>query len=67
MDELDRMTDKELLQRAWDELSALCGVNGRPKRWQMTIPVDYKRDSDIVFGEALRRWEYTLRNVPQEE
>lgn len=48
-------SDHELLDRAWDELSALCGSGQPLKHWQMSIPVDADEDSDILFGEVLQR------------
>jgi len=56
MERLESASDHEILDRAWDELSALCGSHQRPKPWQMSIPVDADRDSDIIFGEVLRRF-----------
>ena len=56
MDRLKAASDHEVLDRAWDELSALCGSRRTPKHWQMSIPVDADRDSDIIFGEVLRRF-----------
>ena len=53
---LEELNDEDLLERAWTELSALCGSEGRPKKWTMTIPVDADRDSDILFGEVLGRY-----------
>ena len=51
-----QFTDKELIEKGWDEISALCGSAGKPKRWTMTVPVDFNRDSDILFGEILKRF-----------
>ena len=56
MDRLNAATDHEILDRAWDELSALCGSRQPHKNWLMTIPVDADRDSAIIFGEVLRRF-----------
>ncbi len=56
MDRLKTASDHEILDRAWGELSALCGSRQTPKHWLMSIPVDADRDSDIIFGEALRRF-----------
>ena len=53
---LEALNDEDLLERAWAELSALCGSECRPKKWTMTIPVDADRDSDILFGEVLKRY-----------
>ena len=53
---LEELNDEDLLERAWTELSALCGSEGRPKKWTMTIPVDADNDSDILFGEVLGRY-----------
>ena len=57
LDNLKALSNKDLLERAWNELSALCGSNkGPPKEWTMTIPVDADRDSDVLFGEVLMRF-----------
>ena len=57
LDNLTALSNKDLLERAWNELSALCGSNkGPPKEWTMTIPVDADRDSDVLFGEVLMRF-----------
>ena len=53
---LEELPDDDLLERAWAELSALCGADGRQKKWLMTIPVDADNDSDILFGEVLTRY-----------
>lgn len=37
------------LDAARAELSALC----KGKRWQMTVPADRKRDSDLIIAAAL--------------
>ena len=55
LDRLKALSDQELLDRAWDELSALCGSHQPVKRWRMSVPVDADRDSDILFGEVLQR------------
>ena len=60
---LEALNDEDLLERAWAELSALCGSEGRPKKWTMTIPVDADRDSDILFGEVLKRYEALKREL----
>jgi len=52
---LSELSTKELLEKAWNEISALCGSRGVRKDWRMTIPVDADRDSDVLFGEVLRR------------
>ena len=56
MDALKEKSDEEVLELAWEELSKLCGSKGPPKRWTMTVPVDAERDSDIIFGEILKRF-----------
>ena len=56
LDALEALGNKELIERGWKELSALCGADSRPKRWTMTVPVDADRDSDILFGEILMRF-----------
>ena len=56
MKRLERLSDDELLEKAWAELSALCGSKGRPKEWRMTVPVDADNDSDVLFGEVLKRY-----------
>ena len=56
LERLKRLSDDELLEMAWAELSALCGAKGRPKKWRMTVPVDADNDSDILFGEVLMRY-----------
>ena len=71
MNRLEAASDHEILDRAWDELSALCGSRQAPKRWLMSIPVDADRDSDIIFGEVLRRFAnsvgYEQRKEPNYE
>ncbi len=68
LDALAVLPDDELLEKAWSEISALCGSNKGPqKRWTMSIPVNAERDSDILFGEVLRRYAALLilaENVP---
>lgn len=57
LDALEALPDSKLLEKAWAEISALCGADKGPqKRWTMSIPVDAERDSDILFGEVLRRY-----------
>lgn len=55
---LTGLTDEELVQKTEDEISALCQGS---KRWQMTVPVDFHRDSDVLFGELTRRFRDRLR------
>ena len=62
LDALEALDNKALLERARKEIKALCGSEGRPKRWTMTIPVDADRDSDILFGEVLKRFEILVGN-----
>lgn len=47
----ESLTDAEAVKLASAELSRLC----KGGRWQMTIPVDFRRDSDVIFGEVIRR------------
>jgi len=67
LERLKAASDHEMLDRAWEELSALCGSRQRPKSWQMSIPVNADRDSDIIFGEVLGRFAelvgYSLEQV----
>ena len=56
LDALEGLDNKALLERAWNEIRLLCGSDSRPKKWTMTIPVDADRDSDILFGEVLKRF-----------
>lgn len=56
LDNLEALSNKDLLERAWKEISALCGSDGKPKQWTMSIPVDADRDSDVLFGEVLMRF-----------
>ncbi len=57
LDALKALPDDELLEKAWAEISALCGSNKGPqKRWTMSVPVNAERDSDVLFGEVLRRY-----------
>ena len=53
MKRLEESSNKEILERAWAEITALCSEG---KQWRMTVPVDADRDSDILFGEALMRF-----------
>lgn len=53
---LSELTNNELLEKAWNEISALCGSKGPRKEWRMTVPVDEKNDSDVLFGEVLKRF-----------
>jgi len=52
---LSELSVEELLEKARNEISALCGSKGKRKDWRMTVPVDEERDSDVLFGEVLRR------------
>ena len=55
LDALKALPDDELLEKAWAEISALCGSNKGPqKRWTMSVPVNAERDSDVLFGEVCR-------------
>lgn len=56
MTRLRNLSNADLLERAWQELSALCGSDGPPKKWRMSIPVDADGDSDVLFGEVLTRF-----------
>jgi hypothetical protein len=56
LDDLEALSNKDLLERAHNEISALCGAEGKPKQWTMSIPVDADRDSDVLFGEVLIRF-----------
>ena len=56
MKRLEESSNDELLERAWSELSALCGSKTRPKKWRMSIPVNADKDSDVLFGEVLQRF-----------
>ena len=56
MQRLESLSNGELLERAWTELGALCGAEGKQKKWLMSIPVDADQDSDILFGEVLKRF-----------
>ena len=54
---LTDLTNDELVVRVRKELSSLCNSScSIPKRWQMTIPVGFNRDSDVLFGEMLSRF-----------
>ena len=53
MKRLEESSNKELLERAWAEITALCSGG---KQWLMTVPVDADRDSDVLFGEVLKRF-----------
>ena len=53
MKRLEESSNKEILERAWAEITALCSEG---KQWRMTIPVDADRDSDVLFGEVLKRF-----------
>jgi len=53
---LSELSAEELLEKARNEISALCGSKGKRKDWRMTIPVDDDQDSDVLFGEVLRRF-----------
>ena len=53
MKRLEESSNKEILERAWAEITALCSEG---KQWRMTIPVDADRDSDILFGDVLKRF-----------
>ena len=53
MKRLEESSNKEILERAWAEITALCSEG---KQWRMTVPVDADRDSDILFGEVLMRF-----------
>lgn len=61
-DYLQTLSDQELADRVLQEIKALCGDNrmtkaGFPsKRWTMSVPVDFDRDSDVLFAEMLRRY-----------
>ena len=63
VDTLRALTDQELADRVLAEIKALCGDNrmtkaGFPnKRWTMSVPVDFDRDSDVLFAEMLRRFD----------
>jgi len=52
---LSELSTTELLEKARNEIRALCGSRGVRKDWRMTIPVDEDQDSDVLFGEVLRR------------
>ena len=67
MKRLEESSNDELLERAWSELSALCGSKTRPKKWRMTVPVDADKDSDILFGEVLMRFSKLNDEVVQLE
>ena len=58
MARLEGLSNADLLERAWQELGALCGCGsgGRTKKWLMSVPVDADRDSDVLFGEVLMRF-----------
>ena len=56
LDTLETLPDGEVIERAWTELSALCGAGVPHKNWTMSVPVDADRDSDIIFGEVLKRF-----------
>ncbi len=53
----DALTNKQLILRGRMELRALCGSDGPQKKWQMRVPVDFDSDSDVLFGEILKRFE----------
>lgn len=61
-DFLKGLTDQELAERVNQEIADLCGAGrmtraGFPrKRWTMSVPVDFDRDSDVLFAEMLRRY-----------
>lgn len=55
---LEALTDQELADKVFAEISSLCGSHSSVrKRWLMSIPVDFRRDSDVLFGELLRRFQ----------
>jgi hypothetical protein len=56
INELEEKSDEEVLELAREEIRALCGGIGVPKKWMMSIPVDAERDSDVIFGEVLKRF-----------
>lgn len=68
LDALEALPDSELLEKAWAEISALCGADKGPqKRWTMSVPVDAERDSDVLFGEVLKRYAALEQRVERYE
>ena len=59
-DDILRFSDKELIQKAKEEVEALCE---KTKTWRMSIPVNIN-DSDIVFIELIMRYEAIMKFRP---
>jgi hypothetical protein len=47
------LTDQELIEACLNEVSRLCKQG---EHWRMHIPVDLRKDSDILFAEVTRRF-----------
>lgn len=47
------LTDAELVEACLAEVSRLC----KGEHWRMHIPVDLRRDSDILFAELAKRFQ----------
>ena len=57
MNYLEALSDIELADKAAKEVDDLC--DGK-KRWRMAVPVDFERDSDVLFAELIQRFRQTL-------
>lgn len=53
------LTDKELIEEAKKQLSKLCETGGRS--FTMRVPVDFNKDTDMIIGEVIWRFERILR------
>lgn len=56
--EICTLTDDELIEAAHKVITDMC----QRKRWQMTVPVDFNRDSDMILIEVINRYEQLLKN-----
>lgn len=52
------LSNAELIEACSNQLSALCESSGR--KWTMRVPVDFNRDSDMLFSELIRRFQKAI-------
>ncbi len=49
------LSDDYLIERCKEWIGKLCQTGGRA--WSLSVPVDFKRDPDVLFGELIKRFQ----------
>ena len=55
------LSDTELVAKCSEWISKLCESGG--KAWSLRVPIDFKHDPDVLFGELIKRFEASRKRV----